>query len=688
MKLPAIAYNREVLSRFSEALGKEWLLTNGLGGYASSTILSVNTRKYHGLLVAALNPPGERTVCLSKLDEDVFVGGDVYRLGANEFADSIYPQGYAFLADFSASPFPMWTYRVGAVELNKTVFMPKGKNVVSAIYKVANRGASEAKLAIYPMLTCRHFHTTTNRAANPLQFTQKSSRRDSETVFQQPTATILCRTTDGEFHEEINWVDDLFYRAEAARGEASSDDCFQPGYFEVILPAQGEKVFAVSAAADIDGQAAREVLDSAGKTISEVNASFNGAQSQQRSLLYGFYGLHPDVPLTDWLSWILLSADSFIVANASGRKAVVAGYPWFEPWGRDTFVSLPGLLLVTGRLNAARDILQTFNGFCKDGLIPNFISDKSGEPAYNTVDGTLWYINAVLQYLKYSSDYPFVEAKLWSNLQTIISSHEHGTAFGIRLNGDGLLMHGARLTWMDAEVNGEAVTPRAGKAVEIQALWYNALCTMRLLAGRFGEKALAERYATMASKARVSFNVKFWNTTLGCLFDVLEPSGTADGSLRPNQILSVSLDYPILDRARWEPVVDVVEREHVTPYGLRTLSPSDSKFIGKYVGDRASRDRAYHNGTIWPWLLGPYITAYLKTQNHNEHAREYTLQKLVEPFFSVGIRQAGLGSISEICDADTPNLARGCIAQAWSVAEPLRAYVEDVLLIKPCFNPL
>ena len=301
-------------------------------------------------------------------------------------------------------------------------------------------------------------------------------------------------------------------------------------------------------------------------------------------------------------------------------EAVIAGYHWFEPWGRDTFISLPGLLLTTGRYGEARGILQAYSQRCQNGLIPNFLTDKTGEASYNTVDGTLWYINAVLQYLKYTGDYPFVQSMLWSTLKAIVSSHEAGTSFGIRVDDDGLLMHDARLTWMDAEVDGAAVTPRAGKAVEIQALWYNALGTMRLLAERFGEEALAERYASLASKARGSFNLKFWNPAGGCLFDVLSPEG-ADASLRPNQLLAVSLDYPVLDPARWRQVVDAVERELVTPWGLRTLSPSDPRYMGKCVGDRASRDRAYHNGTIWPWLLGPFVTAYLKANSHDQRSR-------------------------------------------------------------------
>lgn len=334
MKLPALAFSQEMLSRFGEASGKEWLITNGLGGYASSTVLGVNTRKYHGLLVAALNPPGERTVCLSKLDEDVFAGNEVYRLGANEFAGSIYPQGYTFLEAFSVAPFPTFTYRVGSIGLSKTVFMAKGMNAVSVIYKVSNLGGSEAKIRIYPMLTCRHFHTVVDRGRNPLEFIQKSGVQESETAFEHPSATILCRATDGEFHEKINWVDGLFYRAEAARGEAGVDDCFQPGFFELHVPTEEDKEFAVNAAVNHDGQTARQILDSVGDSMNEVTVSFNREQSQQRSLLYGFYGLTPEAPLSDWLSWILLAADSFIVANAVGKKAVIAGYHWFEQIGR------------------------------------------------------------------------------------------------------------------------------------------------------------------------------------------------------------------------------------------------------------------------------------------------------------------------------------------------------------------
>ena len=402
-------------------------------------------------------------------------------------------------------------------------------------------------------------------------------------------------------------------------------------------------------------------------------------------MLEKFYGLHPEVPISDWLNWILLAADSFIVDNASGGKAVIAGYHWFEPWGRDTLISLPGLMLVPGRFSDAKEIFQNYIQFSRNGLIPNFVGDKSGEPAYNTVDATLWYVNAVLQYLKYTGDFAFVQEKLWAHLQAIVDFHERGTLFGIRLDYDGLLMHGSRLTWMDAAVGDKDITPRAGKAVEIQALWYNTLRIMQLLANKFGEKALAEKYAAIADKTSVSFNEKFWNTNAGYLSDVLDGNG-ADASLRPNQILAVSLDFSMLDKDKGAQVVDLVNRELATPFGLRTLALSDPKFVGKCFGDRLSRDTAYHNGTIWPWLLGPFITAYLKINGYSPESREYAMKNLVFPLFSSGINQAGLGTLSEIYDCDSPNTPRGCISQAWSIAEPLRAYIEDVLLIKPRFQ--
>src|SRR5665647_2354383 len=682
MNLPTITYQKEALSHFGELIEKEWLITNGLGSYASSTVLGINTRKYHGLLVAALDPPGNRTVCLSKLDEDVLVGDDVYRLGSTEFHNVIYPEGYKLIGQFSIDPFPTYNYDLGNVQVWKTVFIPKNKNIVVITYKLTNKNNSEAKVRIYPLLTCRYYHTVVYQSRVPLNFNLRSDGALFQATFQRPQASIVCRITDGEFKEKINSVNHIHYRDELLRGEADVDDCFQPGYFEVQLPANGEKEFAVTFAVSHESQEAQEILGSIGSTFEEVNASLKRELNQRINLLSNFYRAHPEAPMSDWLNWILLAADSFMVENAAGKKAVIAGYHWFEPWGRDTFISLPGLTLVTGKYSDAKDILQTFIQYCKSGLIPNFVSDKSGIPVYNTVDGTLWYVNSVLQYIKYTGDFAFVKDELWEKLQSIVENHQKGTLFGIHMDDDGLIKHGPRLTWMDASVGNDVITPRTGKAVEIQALWYNTLRAMEMLANRFNEPTLAEKYGSTANQTRKSFNMKFWNTKIDCLFDVVDDKAI-DASIRPNQIFAVSLDYNMLDNEKCLKVVDTVNRELVTPYGLRTLSLGDPKFIGKCTGDSRSRDMAYHNGTIWPWLLGPYVSAYLKVNDYTAQARKQMLENLILPLFTVGIHQGCLGTINEIYDCDPPNEPRGCISQAWSVAEPLRAYIEDVLQVKP-----
>ena len=685
MDLPAIKLTGEALIRFDDAIRKEWLVTNGLGGYAASTVLGVNTRKYHGLLVAALHPPSYRTVCLAKLDEDILVGNNIYRLGTNEFNGTIFPQGYRFLKKLSVSPLPSYTYSVPDIEVTKTIFMPQGKNAVAAMYNVLNHGGAEAKIRIYPLLTCRHFHSIINRRRNPLGFSQQQGAGEYNVHFSVPKATVMLRSTAGEFIEEATWVEGLHYREEASRGESSTDDCYQPGYFEVLVPNKWGKDFAMIAGASESSQECREILESFGNAMYDAKKQLNSELVQRESLLAEFYASNGQVPRSESLNWILQAADAFIVKDADDRKSVIAGYFWFETWGRDTFISLPGLMLVTGRFKEAENILLDFMRHSKQGLIPNFIQDRSGEPAYNTVDATLWYINAVLQYLKYTGDFRFIRRQLWSNMKATVESHEKGTAFGIRLNSDGLLSHGARLTWMDAEVNGVAVTPRGGKAVEIQALWYNALKTMQLLAQRFDEINLAEKYAEMARETREGFNEKFWNDKSSCLFDVVDASGT-DGSLRPNQIFAVALDFNMLNSNKSEQIVDVVARELLTPYGLRTLARGDTRYKGIYAGNRLSRDQAYHNGTVWPWLLGSFITAFLKVKGHGALRLEYALKSFLLPLVTHQIFEAGLGTLSEIFDGEPPHVPRGCVAQAWSVAEPLRAYVEDIMQIKPKYE--
>jgi predicted glycogen debranching enzyme len=685
MESAPLAFQKNILQNFDEAISKEWLVTNGSGSYASSTALGLNTRKYHGLLVAALHPPGDRTVCVAKVDEDILVDNELYRLGTNEFSNIVYPEGYRYLEQFALSPFPKYTYQFDNLTVEKTVFMPQNKNGVAVFYQINNRAASKATIKLFPLLSCRHFHTVIDQGNNPLNFTQTSSKNGFATTFQNPAAVLLGHITEGSFFEGVNWVYRLRYREEAARGEAGVDDCFQPGFFEVAVPGGAALEFALTFAVSEAQSLAKDILGKLGSSTRDVKAVYSAEVHKRGDMLTDFYRNHPNVPASDWLNWVLFAADSFMVQNQSGKKSIIAGYYWFEPWGRDTFVSLPGLTLVTGRFSDAKNILSGFMQYYREGLIPNLVDDKTGVPYYNTVDGTLWFVNAVLQYLKYTGDYNFVKRELWSNLQSLIEFHRKGTIYGIHVDSDGLLMHGPQLTWMDAEIDGDTITPRAGKAVEVQALWYNALKTMELLARKFNQPAQAEQYAAYAAQANESFNAKFWNPQIECLYDVVEENG-GDASMRPNQIFAVALNFSMLDNEKAKKVVDKVNRELVTPYGLRTLSESDPRFVGHYVGNRRSRDSAYHNGTIWPWLMGPYVTANLKVNDYSEESRQIALQNLILPLLRDGLNVGGLATLNEIYDAQAPNTPRGCVSQAWSIAEPLRAYIEDVLLVKPKFG--
>ena len=686
MKTPSITFLQNDLLQFEEAIQNEWLVTNGLGGYASSTVLGLNTRKYHALLVAALRPPGERTVVLSKLDEDVKVGEKTYQLGANDFRHDIYPKGYKLLQSFSVSPFPKYTFSADNVEVKKTIFLPFEKNATVAFYEISNRSSEDATIQIYPLLSYRHFHYSINRRQNPVWLNQSQTEATVEIVFNNPAATVIVKAIGGRFASKPTWVEDLFYREEEKRGEASMDEGYQPGYFDFQVPKNSEAKFAITAAVSDTREEAAKTLDSFGSNAGDIGNLLGEELNRRISSLSEFSNINRLTGEIDGLNWLLQSANDFVVKGTENKRFVIAGYQWFGSWGRDSFVSLPGLMLANPRFEDARDVILDYTNYCKLGLIPNLIDDKTGEPLYNTVDGTLWYINSILQFLKYTGGFEFVKKFLWPTLVDIVHNHKQGTMNNIRVDADGLLAHGPQLTWMDTIVDDAPFTPRSGKAVEVQALWYNALRTMKLLAEKFGEPHIAEEYSNMAINAKNSFNGKFWDNERNCLFDVITDSGAPDSSIRPNQIIAGALDFSIIDSDRANRVVDFVQAELLTPVGLRTLSPKDPRYKGRYEGDRPSRDRAYHSGTIWAWLTGPLTTAYLKAKGYQESNIQYALNNFITPLFTSEIRRGGLGTLNEINDGDWPYTPRGCIAQAWSVAEPLRAYVEDVLKIRPKYE--
>ena len=684
MKLPLISLDRTVFSDFEKAIQKEWLVTNGLGGYASSTVLGLNTRKYHGLLVAAFHPPGDRRVLLTKLDEEISLGEHVWRLGVNEFKNAMFPEGHRFLDEVSISPYPEFHYVACYVDVWKRIFMPREKNAVVTLYNVSNRNDNDVILRVFPLLNSRSFHEVTDK--NSFSNFSQDQRDDSVSFgFKNPQSVLLLKTT-GKYSTTGHWMDKVYLRQEASRGESCFDDCYQPGYFETTVRGDDREKFALVAVAE-------ETEEDAAAELKELPTDFKGleklywdeANLQEKSLV-GYYSSHENPYPNDWLSWLVLATNHFIVWGRNrNEKSVIAGYHWFGPWGRDTFISLPGLALIMGKFDVARAVFLGFAKFCQDGLIPNFIPEKNGKPAYNTVDATLWYVNTVLQYLKYTGDFRFVEQHLWKILKSAIQDHVDGTLFGIRVDDDGLLSHGPQLTWMDSSVAGTPIFPRAGKAVEIQALWYNALKIMELLASEFDEDKQAKDYSQMAEKTRRSFVEKFWIENKCYLYDVLNGSDR-DDSLRPNQLLAASLDFSMLSERIRDGVIGTVQRELLTPCGLRTLAKTDTRYIGAYSGNREKRDRAYHSGTVWPWLLGPFVTAYLKSKSFSKSEREHVFQDFLKPLLTTQVYTAGMGTLSEIYDGDPPHTPRGCIAQAWSVAEPLRAYVEDVQLVRPGYE--
>jgi len=684
--LPKIRLGSDVLSDLDKALRMEWLITNGLGGYASSTTLGVNTRKYHGLLVAAFNPPVDRRVLLSKLDEEIRIGNETYQIGANEFKHRISPEGYRFLVDFSLAPLTIYEYIVHEVQLKKAIFMPYGKNATIVTYEMFNPHEDKATIRVSPLVNSRHFHFVTDKDNLAWNFIQKPFEKGVTIQPSIPLSTLIISSSDGQYSaDKGRWIEEIYFRVDASRGESCLDDCFQPGWFEISVVPKERKKFYVLATA---GKSEKEAL-SLFSSIHEENIDtlYTRELERRKSLLKKFQERYTDVEIEDWLKWLILAVDSFLVNRESTKmKSVIAGYHWFEDWGRDSLISLPGLTLVTERFEDAREILLTFKHYCDKGVIPNRFPDQAGDaPVYNSVDATLWFFNAVLQYLKYTGDFDFVQKELWEVLTSILEHLIQGTLYNIHVEDDGLLAHGAQLTWMDAAVNYQFVTPREGKAVEIQALWYNALKTMELLATRFNQREEARKYFDMAEKARKSFTEKFWDPKRVFLYDVV-PGEQADPSLRPNQVIAVALDFSILDRAIGEKVVETVRRKLWGTYGLKTLPDDNPRYIGEYSGDPNQRGNAYHNGTVWAWLLGPFTTAFLKVKNYDESWRRFAFENFLQPLFREEIFRAGLGTISEIFDGDPPHSPRGCIAQAWSVAEPLRAFIEDVMMKRPPYE--
>jgi predicted glycogen debranching enzyme len=674
-----ISFDKTICGNLEAALSREWLETNGLGGFACGTVAGANTRRYHGLLTAALNPPGGRMLLLSKMEETLVLGERRIDFSTNEYdaasanestsanKSTIHPEGYLYLSSFRLDPFPIFTYDVAGVKLEKSLFLLNGSNTVQIEYRLLESPAgSKPQLELRPLIAFRDYHSTTheNQALN-LQI-----QNETNLVSVQPYASLprLYFAHNAQaVAPEGYWYRNFLYRLERERGLDPIEDLFNPLVLRWNLNKDQAAVVIASTEPQDIGSAAK----------------FRSQELKRRE------ALKASAPNQDpFVQALTVAANQFLVRRGDGWT-VIAGYPWFTDWGRDTMISLPGLTLFTGNAEIAKGILRNFARHADQGMLPNRFVDSGETAEFNTVDATLWFFEAARAYAAATGDYKFVHEELYPVFTSIIDFHVKGTRYNIKVAENGLLNAGApgtQLTWMDAKVGDWVVTPRSGQPVEIQALWYNALKIMEDLAQRFGDEDSHQRYSEIASRTFSSFNQLFWNSEKSCLYDVLDHgNGAPDASLRPNQIFAASLHYSMLSLDRARAVVATVERELLTPDGLRSLAPSDPHYCPRYEGDQRSRDSAYHQGTVWPWLLGPFITAYVRVNGGSAAAREHA-HSLVGGL-ETHLTEAGLGQISEILDGDAPHLPRGCFAQAWSVAEILRALCQDVYQLSPAAQP-
>jgi predicted glycogen debranching enzyme len=654
-----ITFGPEVCADLDASSSREWLETNGIGGFASSTISGLNRRRYHALLIAATKPPVGRMVLLSKLEETLIVGDKRIDLGTNAYEGAVHPQGFRLLTGFRLDPFPVFTFEVEDVAIEKSVFMVQGENTTVVQYRITKAPAgSQVRLEVRPLTAFRDYHSTTR--SNDFLHREVTLAPDlaSFTPYDGCPTLHLSHNADS-VRNEGDWYYNFEYAGERDRGLDHREDLFNPLCLSFLLVR--------SAPATIIASTERRNADSA----EELRA----LELRRRVKLAA------SAPVDDPFVMQLTNAADQFLARRGDDWTVLAGYPWFTDWGRDTMIALPGLTLFTGRTDVAKSVLLNFSRFVDRGMLPNRFPDAGETPEFNTVDATLWYFEAVRKYVEVSGDTDLAK-QLYPVLAEIIEWHIKGTRYGIRMLENGLLNAGepgVQLTWMDAKVGDWVVTPRTGKPVEIQALWYNALKTMESFAHSFDHAEDQKRYRTISSLLHWTFNRVFWNEADHCLYDVVN-GGAPDASIRPNQVIAVSLHHSMLSKDRARAVLEIVERELLTPYGLRTLSPRDPRYCPHYSGDMRMRDGAYHQGTVWPWLLGPFSTAYVKVHGRSAETQHKILARLER--LKQHMTEAGVGQISEVFDGDEPHAPGGCFAQAWSVAEILKSLCEDVYNVR------
>ena len=658
-------------------LTKEWLLTNGRGSYASSTVIGCNTRAYHGLLIGSLSPPANRIMALANCLEMIISKGEVFNLSTFEFSDKFAPAGFGFLKQFRRDMGAHFDYELEKVKLTKSVYLLRDTDTAAIEYDFTNV-TGPVEFVSRPFVGLRDFHTLQKSYA-PLCSSRLGDKVLVRSGSSAGTGELFLSCPSAKFEEDRQWWFNFVYRCDRERGQNFTEDLWTPGFFKcriesptrivlwaTLVPSKAGYRSQSAHSGNNDIDTVREDLRKHQKMIVDKGLLINGKRkTQSKSNNNQFPAL-------------CLTAEAFITkrqTDDSYRTTILAGYPWFADWGRDAFIALPGLLLTTGRFDEAKSVLTTFAAAADEGMIPNRFDDNSNTAHFNSVDSSLWFINAAFGYLQASGDSKTFMAELMPTIRWIIDSYHKGTRFGIRADDDGLITAGneqTQLTWMDAKYDGITFTPRYGKAVEVNALWYNCLC---LLAQFYSDRdrETAERYKSMADKVRAGFCELFWNESKGYLNDCILPDGSVDDSLRPNQIFAVSLGFSPLSPEQQKSVVEAVQNELLTPYGLRTLNSCAPDYKGEYTGPQRQRDEAYHQGTVWPYLMGPFVESFLKVNEFGQESKTKAAE-FIQPLLRHLTEDGCLGSVSEIFDGDAPHQPKGCIAQAWSVAELIRAY--------------
>jgi len=647
--------DKEDCQNLDRALSLEWLETNGRGGFASGTVAGANTRRYHALLLTARKPPSERFVLVNHLEEWLDQDGQTCPLSTNCYPGAVHPAGYQACTGFSSDPWPNWTFDCNGTVLQRELFTVRGRDLVVVRWKVGGRKKQRISLRVRPKLTGRDYHGThhENDSLSP------EAQVGSGIVLWHPYSDLpqIRAFHSGAYRHEPQWYRHIQFPIEQQRGLDAEEDWWSPGEFTFELePGTSQTLILTSEIIDR--------LDVGDLAKREKARRATGRRAE---------------PAADHLAGELWRAADVYLCQRGEQQTVIAGYPWFTDWGRDTFISLPGLCLVTGRLDVAWQVIASFAAHVSEGMVPNRFPDAGEQPEYNTIDASLWFIHAIDRYLAASEDEAHVRETAWPAVKQILDGYRRGTRYGIWMDEDGLItggVPGAQLTWMDAKVGDWVVTPRHGKPVEIQALWIRALEVGESLARRFGEEDYGTQCRNDRGHAIASFRKRFWYEAGGYLYDVVDGPGGNDASLRPNQLYALSLVEGLVPRERAQQILRLVEAQLLTPVGLRTLSPGDSRYRARYDGGVVERDSAYHQGTVWPFLLGPFVTAWVNAFGRSASARKKARSFLTG--LEAHLHEACLGQVSEIFDAEAPHQPRGCFAQAWSVAEPLRALFEDL----------